>query len=490
MRVFEKDKKRFAPLPAEIRSLNDQKRTITFASSTEATDRYGDIIRVKGWDFAAYKKNPVFLWGHRQSDPPIGKCVSIHTESDPPALVQEIEFATKEIYPWADTIYKLYKGGFLKAVSVGFLPLEDPQPIIDEKTGDRTGEEFTRQELLELSAVSVPANPEALGRAVTKGIISEEQRKGLCGEDNPAWSYLQPGVTFNEDEPVPEKSAKEIEVETEDVKQKPSEQLRQFCDEGRRLATRFAADLSTLTDGVRDVADEIRALNGRSENSFDSVESKLQLIFAELKALRSARVNIKPEVPVEAKTVCPYHEEKLAPKDAPWDAPAEMAKQDTPEGWRRMSTVIVSDEANKGSYKLPHHEGSGFATVFRGVTAALGRLEQTDMPPEDRPGARHHLTRHQSEFEGKSFDVDAFEQSLEAMGRVYRSAVRLQNKEAAEFMDKHIEDFVLAAFPPEVLAPIVDEKPVEPEPVKVRTFDTIDDLLKEFVIHRLPFLEN
>jgi Escherichia/Staphylococcus phage prohead protease len=181
--------KRFAPFPAKIRSLNEKTRTITFVASTEAVDRYGDIIRVAGWKFANYLKNPVFLWGHRSGDPPIGKTIKIWTENNPPALVQEVQFATAEIYPWADTIFKLYKSGYLRATSVGFLPLSDPKPRIDQKTGERLGEEYTDQELLELSAVSVPANPEALGRAVQKGILSEAQARQFT---NPAPHVADP----------------------------------------------------------------------------------------------------------------------------------------------------------------------------------------------------------------------------------------------------------------------------------------------------------
>jgi len=169
--------KRFQPFATQIRSLDEKRRTITFVASTEAVDRYGDVIRVKGWKLDNYRKNGVFLWSHRSSDPPIGKTVEIHTETNPPALVQTVEFASKAVYPWAETVWQLYKGGFLKAVSVGFLPLEEPKPRIDEKSGGFLGYEFTSQELLELSAVSVPANPEALGRAVRKGLLTESQAK-------------------------------------------------------------------------------------------------------------------------------------------------------------------------------------------------------------------------------------------------------------------------------------------------------------------------
>ena len=132
------------------------------------------------------QKNPVFLWAHRSGEPPIGKTVDIRTESNPPALVQTVEFASKDVYPFADTIFNLYGGGYLKAVSVGFMPLEMPKRIKDAE--DNTiGYEFVNQELLELSAVPIPANAEALARAISKGVISSSERALLSvRQDEPA----------------------------------------------------------------------------------------------------------------------------------------------------------------------------------------------------------------------------------------------------------------------------------------------------------------
>jgi HK97 family phage prohead protease len=169
-------------LVPEVRAVNDEARTIDFVASTEAVDRYGDVIRVAGWKFEAYKKNPVFLWAHKSGEPPIGKTVSIHVETSPvPTLVQKVEFADAATYKFADTIFNLYKGGFLKAVSVGFMPLEMPKRITDSEGNQTGGYEFTNQELLELSAVPVPANPEALARAVQKGFPEVDLQRVFSG---------------------------------------------------------------------------------------------------------------------------------------------------------------------------------------------------------------------------------------------------------------------------------------------------------------------
>jgi HK97 family phage prohead protease len=149
-----------------IKAIDEETRRIDFIISTESVDRYGDIIRVKGWDLKAYKQNPVVLFGHMNREPPVGK--SIRTWKEDGALRATAEFMPKEISPFADSIFQMYKGKFLRAVSVGFIPLD--WKYVEDEEGQITGYDFVKQDLLEFSAVPVPANPDALMNARAKGI--------------------------------------------------------------------------------------------------------------------------------------------------------------------------------------------------------------------------------------------------------------------------------------------------------------------------------
>ena len=160
-------------VPVEVRELGDHQLEI--AGSTEDVDRMGDIIKAKGWLLAPFKKNPVFMWGHDYNQPPIGRALKVWVDKETKRLMFIIEFADAETYAFADTIYKLYKGGFLHATSVGFIPLnwegksdENPYPKWE-------GNVFTSQELLELSAVPVPANANALVTARDQGLITVKE---------------------------------------------------------------------------------------------------------------------------------------------------------------------------------------------------------------------------------------------------------------------------------------------------------------------------
>lgn len=150
-------------------------RKATFTISTSAVDRECDTISVDGWDTKNYQRNPVVLWGHDQASLPIGKVTNI--TSDGKALKAEVEFATADINPIAEQIYQGVLKGFIKATSVGFQPLEWDINEERQKMGSIPPVDFTKQELLELSIVNVPANAEALLSEPDLIVITDTPKK-------------------------------------------------------------------------------------------------------------------------------------------------------------------------------------------------------------------------------------------------------------------------------------------------------------------------
>jgi HK97 family phage prohead protease len=135
-----------------VKTQGDNRR-VAFTISTKSVDRSGD--RVLGpIDVTNYRKNNVVLWGHDYQSVPI---VSISQQGD--GLVAVAEFAGAELSEFADKVYRLLKGGYLRAASIGFRPIDTP------KSNSSGGVDFGRCELLEFSIVSVPANPEALSKS-------------------------------------------------------------------------------------------------------------------------------------------------------------------------------------------------------------------------------------------------------------------------------------------------------------------------------------
>lgn len=173
-----------------IKSIDAEKRQIEFIISTACVDRYGDIVEVNGWDLKNYKANPVVLFGHNSSIPPIGK--ALKTWKDGEALRSIAEFMSAELSSFANSIFRMYQEKFLRAVSVGFRPLKWER-IVDEEGNETWSYRFKKQELLEFSAVPIPANPEALTAARSKG-IDTAPFKSWAEEMLDNWKVQEPEI--------------------------------------------------------------------------------------------------------------------------------------------------------------------------------------------------------------------------------------------------------------------------------------------------------
>jgi HK97 family phage prohead protease len=152
-------------------------RVLRFIGSDESVDRAGDIVSVDGWNVKGYLSNPVVLFNHDYSKP-VGKAQAVRINKRDKRLEFDVYFPTTEELSsdpkmpsehalFIDTVYNMYKGGYLSAVSVGFKG-EKAEPIPGS-----FGMKFLEQELLELSLVAVPANANALATAKSYGIHTE-----------------------------------------------------------------------------------------------------------------------------------------------------------------------------------------------------------------------------------------------------------------------------------------------------------------------------
>jgi len=137
------------------KSVDMEKKTISGYVSNYGWDRDSERFIKGAWDTSQYMKNPVVLWAHNHSLPPIGRNVDLIEDDN--GLLAVTEFDSKG--DLAMQVLSLFDRGFLNAFSVGFIrkgyQLED--------MGDgKKGVAITDAELYEYSAVSVPANPGAL----------------------------------------------------------------------------------------------------------------------------------------------------------------------------------------------------------------------------------------------------------------------------------------------------------------------------------------
>jgi phage head maturation protease len=145
--------------------------TVHAVISTAAADRAGDVVLPTGLHNAAeFLRNPVVLWAHQRTLPPVGTCVALDVQ--PERIVAATRFAKG--VPFAEDLFRLYEQGVLRGWSIGFLPRRAALRPYDAATG-RRGLRVEAWDLLEYSAVPVPENPEALTLAVEKGVVRDDR---------------------------------------------------------------------------------------------------------------------------------------------------------------------------------------------------------------------------------------------------------------------------------------------------------------------------
>src|SRR5262245_5748596 len=85
-----------------------------------------------------------------------------------------------------------------------------------------------------------------------------------------------------------------------------------------------------------------------------------------------------------------------------WDGPAAMRSCDGASDFRKIAFELAndSDPDTQAHWALPHHPSPGAAADPGGVSAALGRLDQTGPTVMSKDSIRNHLEAHQSSFEG------------------------------------------------------------------------------------------
>lgn len=161
-----------------LRSIDEAARTVDFIASTDAVDTYDEIVDQGTWELDIYRANPVVLFAHKSRELPIGKSVDVAVRNG--RLECRIQFATEDMNPEAEKVWKLIKGQFLRAVSVGFIPR-------DVKWEKRDGKDvfvLYGNSLREISVTPVPANHEALAKMRARALAGRPANEAPRAQEN------------------------------------------------------------------------------------------------------------------------------------------------------------------------------------------------------------------------------------------------------------------------------------------------------------------
>lgn len=266
-------------------------KTYRFVISDGNLDRHGDTINPDGWELKNFEQNPIALFNHKH-DYPVGRWHNLHVKNK--KLIGDIELAPDDVGSFQRALNKLVEHGFVKSVSVGFQPIES-EAIDRERPW--AGTNFLKQELHEVSLVSVPANANALSltktfdldepdlcnlyvaydkqedgikaRQVDKGLVADDERKvdvvdkghSKPTEDRPMSlrdniAQKQQALVALRDE-LTTKSLEYAEEQTDELETLVNELNSRIDAEEKSLATLEAAEAriqSTVDDVAADAA--------------------------------------------------------------------------------------------------------------------------------------------------------------------------------------------------------------------------------------------
>lgn len=135
----------------EVKSLDEEARTIRGIASTPTTDRAGDVVEPKGAKF----KLPFPLLNQHNHDQPIGHVTAAKVTDK--GIEIEASLAKDTGLEYVDRAWAQIKAGLVRGLSIGFRAIK-AEPVDAEKPWK--GIRFKEWDLYELSAVTIPCNAE------------------------------------------------------------------------------------------------------------------------------------------------------------------------------------------------------------------------------------------------------------------------------------------------------------------------------------------
>ena len=242
----------------EVREVDNDSRTATFVAATENgvdTLMGREYLRMSGGDFGRYRRNPVVLDTHNryEAGAVIGRA-RISTKNR--ELIAEVTFADTER---AEEVWQLVRTGFLKALSIGFLP-HDVQRV-EEGESSGTGANriegpariVKKWELYEISVVPVPADAESLRRSFLHGeeptVLSEV--RSLVRALNRVFEEIS-DMSKSEKETAP--AAQKTKTDADDAQEKETRTV--VSIEERELEVRRRDILAIAPESMRGLAEQ------------------------------------------------------------------------------------------------------------------------------------------------------------------------------------------------------------------------------------------
>lgn len=158
-----------------VKAVEDEQRIIRGTATTPAPDRVGDTIQSMGVQF----NNPMPLLRQHDHNFPVGTVTFDKPTKDGITFVATLPKISEPgpLRDRVDTAWGEVVEGLVRAVSIGFRPLE--YSFIDAG-----GIDFKKCEVIELSLVTIPCNPDAQISAIKSFDLETLAAKGKAPNDD------------------------------------------------------------------------------------------------------------------------------------------------------------------------------------------------------------------------------------------------------------------------------------------------------------------
>ncbi|MEO3387333.1 phage major capsid protein [Mesorhizobium sp. CAU 1741] len=263
-----------------IKSVSEDKRIIRGIATTPAVDRVGDIVEPMGVKF----QNPMpFLWQH-DAKKPIGTVKFDKPTEDGITFEAEIPQIAEDglLRDRIEEAWQSIKLGLVRAVSIGFRAIE--YAFIEGTNGIR----FVESEVYELSAVTIPAQPDAVMTSIKNmdpaGVAVIKQ-----------FDTNAPAATGTIERPAKSAPAPRGKS-TKPVNLRPKEAttMKTIAEQIAALEQKRAANAGRMEEIMTKSAESGRSTDEAEQEEFDTLESEVSQIDGDLKrfrALEKAKVN-------------------------------------------------------------------------------------------------------------------------------------------------------------------------------------------------------
>lgn len=460
---------------------------IQFVASTDGVKRDGNEILNSGWHFENFSRNPVFLYCHDYHSLPIGKHVDWRVDKGPSGenvLRIWSQFCSRELYEFADRVRQMYVEGYLRAGSIGWIPLK--HEAIRDPDGYIKGFRFLENDLLEFSAVPVPADPNALVEAIGRGFLSTDEAKkyGNLAHANSDLAY-----TLSNLDPVYSESGVKTEVKTIRTEEEKPVEEQPVVVEAEPVTEEIPAAEETRTEPepvetvkseIRDVdliLTEIRSLGSSIDRLVTVIESREVTKTTEEVPVEEAKAEeIQTEATLTVETVveAAVEEAKEVVEDVEQVVIEAVQEAEQPQASAVENTLTrvgakISKE-NLGYLKTCRdHMSKAHSSIGDGIRSIEDMLSQ--LQKEDDPEATVLEDKINEPASGYSID------NAETVGRLFGSLERIAKN--------------LGVVPEPEPEPVVEGPSVEDRLSKLGKFKAADEPKSDYarsILDRLKSL--